>query len=180
MQNYGCCTADHFSITILALFDKARSDSYWKRLNSTPDPVTDKQHSDDTKVLSTNQPATIFFSYSHKDEELRDELTKHLSILERNGVISGWHDRRIAPGEEWANEIDEWMDTAQVILLLISSDFIASDYCWNIEVKRAMERHEAGEPCVIPIILRPVNWSSAPFGKLQALPQNAKPVATCG
>lgn len=146
-------------------------------VNRASDTSTGKEHSEKTQVSLTNQPVTIFFSYSHKDEELRDELAKHLSILERNGVIAGWHDRRIVPGEEWANEIDQWIDAAQVILLLISSDFIASDYCWNIEVKRAMERHETGEACVIPIILRPVNWSRAPFGKLQALPKNAKPVA---
>ena len=146
------------------------------QFNRTPDAVVGKQPKDNTEVSLTNQPVTIFFSYSHRDEELRDELAKHLSILERNGVITGWHDRRIFPGEERANEIDEWMNSAQVILLLISSDFIASDYCWNIEVKRAMERHEAGEAIVIPIILRPVSWENAPFGRLQALPKNAQPV----
>lgn len=146
------------------------------QFNRVPNPVADERPGHETPVSPTNQPVTIFFSYSHKDEELRDELAKHLSILERNGIIAGWHDRRIVPGEEWANEIDEWMDTAQVILLLISSDFIASDYCWNIEVKRAMERHETGEAIVIPIILRPVSWENAPFGRLQALPKNAQPV----
>lgn len=123
-------------------------------------------------------PISVFFSYSHKDEELRDELAKHLSVLERNGVIASWHDRKIVPGQEWAGEIDEWMNAAQVILLLVSSDFIASDYCWNIEVKRAIERHAAGEARVVPVILRPTSWEAAPFGKLQALPKNAKPVTS--
>ena len=63
-------------------------------------------------------------------------------------------------------------------MLLISSDFIASDYCWNVEVKRAMERHEAREACVVPVVLRPVNWKAAPFGKLEALPKDAKPVTS--
>lgn len=120
----------------------------------------------------------IFFSYSHKDEDLRDELATHLSILERNGIISGWHDRLIEAGEEWENHIDERMNSARVVLLLVSSDFIASNYCWNVEVKRAMERHKEGEACVVPVILRPVNWRTAPFGKLQALPKDAKPVTT--
>lgn len=123
-------------------------------------------------------PVKVFFSYSHKDEELRDELANHLSILEKNNIIKGWHDRRIIPGQQRVDEIDDWMNTAQIILLLISSDFIASDYCWNIEVKRTMERHEAGEACVIPIILRPVNWRTAPFGQLQALPKDALPVTS--
>jgi len=118
----------------------------------------------------------IFFSYAHEDEGLRDELEKHLSILKRQGVISGWHDRRIGAGREWEREIDAHLNTAQVILLLISPDFIASEYCWDVEVKRAMKRHEVGEARVIPVILRPVVWEGAPFGKLKALPTDAKPV----
>ncbi len=121
----------------------------------------------------------VFFSYSHKDEELRDEMAKHLTILKRQGVITTWHDREISAGTEWAGAIDDHMNTAQVILLLISPDFLASDYCWDIELKRAMERHEAREARVIPVILRPVdNWYEAPFGKLQAFPTNGKPVTT--
>jgi tetratricopeptide (TPR) repeat protein len=118
----------------------------------------------------------VFFSYAHEDEELRDELEKHLSILKRQGVITSWHDRKIGAGKEWEGEIDIHLNMAHVILLLISPDFIASDYCWDIEVKRAMERHEAKEARVIPVILRPVDWKGAPFSKLQALPKDAKPV----
>ena len=94
----------------------------------------------------------LFYSYPHRDEELRNELDKHLSILKRQGVIDGWHDRRILAGKEWEGEIDEHLNTAHVVLLLISSDFIASDYCYDVEMKRAMERHEAGEALVIPIL----------------------------
>jgi formylglycine-generating enzyme required for sulfatase activity len=118
----------------------------------------------------------VFFSYSHKDVELRDELEKHLSILKRQGVIESWHDRRIGAGREWKGDIDKHLNTADVILLLISADFLASDYCYDVEMERAMERHEAGEARVIPVILRPVDWKGAPFGKLQALPRDAKPV----
>ena len=121
-------------------------------------------------------PIEVFFAYSHKDEKLRDELAKHLSILERQAVIAGWHDRKIVAGEEWDREISQHLNTAQAILLLVSSDFIASDYCWDVEVERAMQRHEAGDACVIPVILRPVNWRNTPFGKLQALPKDAKPI----
>jgi hypothetical protein len=120
----------------------------------------------------------VFFSYSHKDEELRDEMAKHLSILKREGVITEWYDRDIEVGDEWAKKIDEHLNSAQLILLLISSDFLASDYCYDIEMKRAMERHAAGEALVMPVILRPVVWQSAPFGKVQAYPKNAKPVTT--
>ncbi|KAM3112737.1 TIR domain-containing protein [Phormidesmis sp. 146-33] len=120
----------------------------------------------------------VFFSYAHRDEGLRDELASHLAGLKRQGVISAWHDRQIGAGTEWANQIDENLGTADIILLLVSSAFINSNYCWGIELKRAMQRHEAKEACVIPIILRPVDWQNAPFSKLQALPKNAKPITT--
>lgn len=124
------------------------------------------------------EPIEVFFSYSHKDEALRDELEKHLTILKRQGVITAWHDRGIVAGEEWEGEIDEHLNSALVILLLVSADFLASNYCYEIEMMRAMERHEAGEARVIPVILRPCAWKGADFGKLQALPKDAKPVAS--
>ena len=120
----------------------------------------------------------LFYSYAHEDEQLRDELSKHLSILQRQGILSAWHDREITAGSEWKGEIDAHLESAQVILLLISADFLASDYCYDVEMKRALERHERNEAIVIPIILRPVSWSGAPFAKLQALPKDAKPVTT--
>jgi inactive STAND/TIR domain len=118
----------------------------------------------------------LFYSYSHKDEDLRNELEKHLCILQRRGLITYWHDRRIGAGKEWEEEISSHLESAQLILLLISADFIASDYCYSVEMKRALQRHEAGEAHIIPIILRPVDWVEAPFSKLQILPTDAKPV----
>ncbi len=120
----------------------------------------------------------VFYSYSHQDEELRDELAKHLALLRRQGLITEWHDRRIGPGTEWERQIDTHLNEADIILFLVSSDFIASDYCYDIELNRAMERYESREACVIPIILRPVDWAGTPFAKLQALPRDAKPVAS--
>ncbi len=122
-------------------------------------------------------PVTVFYSYAHEDEPLRDKLNKHLKLLEGNGVISSWHDRSIGAGREWKNQISEYLESAQIILLLISADFLASDYINDVELKRAMERHESGEARVIPIILRDADWQIAEFSKLQALPKNAKPVS---
>src|SRR5437764_7463535 len=118
----------------------------------------------------------IFYSYAHEDEALRKELEKHLASLRHQGYITGWHDRMISGGTEWEHEIDSHLNTAGIILLLISSSFIASKYCYSIEMKRALERHEAKEARVIPIILRPVYWKNMPFGKLQVLPTEGKPV----
>src|SRR5450759_1021078 len=120
----------------------------------------------------------IFFSYAHEDEPLRKELEKQLSFLKWQGLISGWNDRDIKAGEEWAYEIDRHLNSAHIILLLVSPDFMASDYCYSIEMKRALERHEAGEARVIPIILKPVDWTGSPFSKLQVLPRNRKPVTS--
>lgn len=121
-------------------------------------------------------PIEVFFSYAHEDELLRNKLANHLKVFERQKIISGWYDRQITAGSAWAGQIDEHLNTAQVILLLISDDFLASDYCYDTEMQRALERHSNGEARVIPIILRPCAWESAPFGKLQALPKYAWPV----
>lgn len=123
-------------------------------------------------------PLTVFFSYAHEDETLRNELEKHLRLMERQGLIAGWHDRDITAGQEWATEIDTHLDTADIILLLVSADFLASDYCMSVEMDRAMARHSSGEAIVIPIILRAVDWQSAPFGALQALPTHAKAITS--
>lgn len=118
----------------------------------------------------------VFFSYSHVDERYRNELEKHLKTLQRQGLIESWHDRRVAPGEDWANRIDEELRRADIILLLVSSDFISSDYCYELEMREALARHEREEAVVIPVILRPCHWTGLPFGKLQAATQGAKPV----
>ena len=120
----------------------------------------------------------VFYSYAHKDEKLRNKLETQLSLLKQQGHITNWHDRKIGAGKEWANEINEHLNAADIILLLVSPDFLASNYCYSIEMKRALERHEAGDATVIPIILRKVYWQGAPIGMLQALPKDAKPVTS--
>ncbi len=124
----------------------------------------------------STSPVEVFYSYAHEDEKLRDKLDNHLTLLQREGLISEWHDRQIEAGDDWESEINAHLDSAQVILLLVSDDFIASDYCYSVEMERALERHEDGEVLVIPIILRPVDWETSPFGKLQALPKDGKAV----
>jgi hypothetical protein len=120
--------------------------------------------------------ASLFFSYSHKDEDLRNELEVHLSGLKRQGVISTWHDRRITSGREFGSDIDRNLDAADVILLLVSPDFIDSDYCYEKEMQRALQRHHSGSARVIPVILRPCDWHDLPFGILLATPTDGKPV----
>src|SRR6266436_6409019 len=122
-------------------------------------------------------PINIFFSYAHEDEASLNKLQKHLRPLYREGLIDlMWHDRNISAGTEWEQEIDTYLNKAQVILLLISSDFMASDYCYSKEMTRSIERHDQQEARVIPVILRHAQWKKTPIGKLQALPTDGKPV----
>lgn len=125
-------------------------------------------------------PVEIFYSYAHEDEALRQELENHLSLLKRQGVITDWHDRKILPGDEWKGQIDQHLTSARIVLLLVSQHFIASDYCYDREMIWALERQEGGATRVIPIILSPIEdgWRTAPFGTLQALPKDAKPITT--
>ena len=120
----------------------------------------------------------LFISYAHEDELLKNQLIKHLALLQNQGFVTEWHDRDISAGADWAYEINSHLNTAHVILLLVSADFLASKYCYSIEMKRALERHQAKETSVIPIILRPVDWHEAPFSHLQPLPTEGKPVTS--
>ena len=118
----------------------------------------------------------VFISYAHEDHAYLKELEKHLANLKRQNIISSWYDGDINPGTEWESQILGKLNTAQIILLLVSADFINSDFCYGIELQQALARHDDGKARVIPIIVRPVDWKGAPFAKLQALPTSAKPV----
>jgi predicted negative regulator of RcsB-dependent stress response len=120
-------------------------------------------------------PVKIFFCYAHEDELLLNKLKSHLIPLQRQGLIDVWHDRDISAGTDWEQQIKGHLNAAQIILLLVSPDFMVSDYCYGIEMQRALERHEWGEARVIPIILRHVYWQGV-LGKLQALPTDARPI----
>lgn len=140
------------------------------------DSIQEHQQSQTTRSEPQSNGTKVFYAYSHKDEDLREELGKHLAPLRQEDAIIDWYDRKISAGKEWEGEIDKHLNTARIILLLISSDFINSDYCYDVEMERALERHEAEEARAIPVILRPVDWERAPFGKLLALPTDGKPV----
>ena len=121
----------------------------------------------------------IFISYAHEDDDLRERLRAHLSQLERDGLVEAWDDREIPAGSEWEDRIDERLEDDDIILLLVSADFIHSDFCYGKEMKRAIERHKAKDDraIVIPVILRKCDWKTAPFGSFQALPRDGKPIS---
>jgi internalin A len=125
-------------------------------------------------------PVRLALSYAHQDEELRDRLATYLKLLERQGMIRSWHDRKVMPGQEWKEAIDESFRQADLILLLVSANFLSSDYCYEGEMRMMLERHEKGEARVVPVILRPCDWRNSPFGRLQALPKGGWPVTSWG
>jgi len=125
------------------------------------------------------QPTTTFISYAHKDEPLRAELDTHLKPLVRTGELDAWHDRSITPGEKWEGQINDNLQRADIVLLLLSPDFIASDYCHK-EMEIALQREAAGQTRVVPIVARPCGWQHIPVHANQALPKDGRPVADAG
>jgi CheY-like chemotaxis protein len=128
-------------------------------------------------------PVTLFYSYAHEDEGLRDELQGHLKILERRGLLAPWHDRKIVAGHDWSRDIDVHLRSAELVLLLISKDFIESDYIMGTELGAAMQRHAAQQTVVVPIVVRavdldPEDSEDLPFLKLQGLPTSLRPVTS--
>ena len=107
---------------------------------------------------------------------LLEQLEHHLGMLQRGGAITTWHRRQITAGSDWKIELDQHLNTASLILLLISPDFLASDYLYGVELQRAMQRHDNHEARVIPIVVRPCDWEGAPFARLQVIPRNGKAI----
>lgn len=130
--------------------------------------------------LEAGKGVLVFFSYAHQDKWWRDELEKHLSNLKYRGLISTWYDQDIVAGEEWDQQTEKYLNTAQIVLLLISADFMASPSCYGKEMQRALERHELKEADVLPILLRAVHYQDAPFAKLRMLPASRIPLKHWG
>lgn len=120
----------------------------------------------------------MFISYSHKDDEWRKKLDAHLSLLKRQGLLDVWHDRCLRGGEDWAKSIDDQLRSADLVLLLVSADFMKSDYCFGLEMETALAQDEHGRSFVVPILLRACDWETAPFARCQGFPRDNQPVAT--
>jgi len=124
----------------------------------------------------TRRPPRLFYSYAHEDAGLREELAKHLRVLERKRIIESWYDNMIAPGMEWSTEVANQLEKADIVILLVSADFLDSDYCYTVEMRRALERHKTGDVCVIPVILRSALWEESPLANLKDLPKDGRAV----
>jgi hypothetical protein len=120
----------------------------------------------------------MFISYSSTDEKLKTQLEAHLAALKHQGLLETWEFRKLQPGVDWQSTIRSELESAEIIILLVSADFLASEYCWHVEMMRALERHERNECRVVPLIVRECDWQGTPLGEIQALPDNGKPVVT--
>ena len=140
--------------------------------------AADQSYEKERETGGLKEAVRVVFSYAHKDEELRDRLGVHIRVLERRRLIRVWYDREIKPGEKWADIIDDNFKRADLIFLLVSADFLDSDYCYQMEMQTALEREKNGEAQVVPIILEDCLWREAPFGYLQALPKDGKSVTS--
>lgn len=124
-----------------------------------------------------NKPIKLFISYSHKNASDRERFEVHLAVPIRQGLVEVWHDRMIIAGADWGGTIDEHLNSADIIVFLVSADFVASAYVWDCELARALERHDRDEAVIVPIIVAPVYWKGAPFGRLKMLPPDARPIS---
>jgi TIR domain/HEAT repeats len=120
----------------------------------------------------------VFYSYSHKDAELRERLGTYLAPLAHQKKIAEWHDRKIEPGADWETEINSHLESANLILLLVSADFLASEYCFGVEVEKALIRLKRGEAKVVPVLLKPCLWKESPFSELQIIPRDARAITS--
>ncbi|HZS03899.1 MAG TPA: TIR domain-containing protein [Blastocatellia bacterium] len=132
----------------------------------------------DQSAAKSGASVRLYISYSHKDEMFLDELNTHLKLLQRMGLIKIWSDRRIEMGESWKEQLDQQLEQAQIILLLVSADYLASDFAHDVEMKYALEKHYSGEAVAIPVLLRPTAWQESPLASIQALPPNGRPIST--
>lgn len=179
-----CLTSKLLALHISTFWSFERSVQALRETGEFPQRIAGHERSSSGATGSSDGPTAgsakveLFFIYSHKDQGLRKELDNHLSLLKRQKVISSWYDGCIVPGQDWETQILEHVKSARVILLLVSADFLASDYCYREEMSVALARHQAGRTRVIPVILRACDWSAAPFGQIQSLPTNAEPVTS--
>ncbi|MCI2077159.1 MAG: toll/interleukin-1 receptor domain-containing protein [Acetobacter peroxydans] len=126
---------------------------------------------------SNSKEISIFFSYSHHDEQWRDKIEGHLSVLKRQKIITIWHDRKIVPGENVDCSIKEALSKADIILPLLSSHFLNSDYCYTKEMEEAISRCQEGKAHIVPIILKDCDWRHSPLGSILAVPRDGMPIS---
>jgi hypothetical protein len=122
------------------------------------------------------KPARVFVSYSHKDQRFLFALEEQLKLLQRKGYLCWWTDQKIVLGDDWRIAIGDNLEEADVILLLVSIHFLASDFCWEVELARAIERHHDGTARVIPIFVRSCRWQKTPIEGLQGVPTGGRAV----
>ena len=140
------------------------------------DPVVNVTRAAPPHTVIPSKPCDVFLSYSHDDESLMTLVRQHLALYDRQGQIRKWWDRKLLPGTLLDGAIESHLSSSDIILLFVSSSFLDSDYCYDVEMQQALRQHDVGRSVVIPIILRHCGWHKAPFGNLLALPTDGRPL----
>ena len=165
----------------IAVLEEAVADtnSLTKSYQNFYDILDDRRNVWNLLTKNGNKPLKVFISYSQKDKALHDELLKHMMPLTRSGKISIWSDVMLVPGvESWDDAIKKQLQSSDILLLLISADYLASEYVWDVEMRIALERHKKEDALLIPVILRPCHWQDTPFAGIQSLPIEGKPITS--
>jgi hypothetical protein len=119
-----------------------------------------------------------FFSYAHEDVDVIANLQKHLAPLRHEEIVEFWYDRDLVAGENWDDAITSRLEDADIVIVIVSSDFVSSEYAYGKELSRALELHERGQLRVVPVIARNCRWQNLPIGRLQALPESGRPITS--
>ncbi|MEA5447565.1 toll/interleukin-1 receptor domain-containing protein [Leptolyngbya sp. CCNP1308] len=154
------------------------SDKLWQIITTIQNRCNFYNYEIFQSIIPQGSTISLYFSYAPADEVLQAQLANHLTLLERQGVITSWSQRQTLPGDDRDQIVNQQLNTADIILLLISANSLADDTCYDLEIQRAIERYQAGKARVIPILLRPVDWAGLPFSQLEVLPKNHQPVTT--
>ena len=149
----------------------------FKKYSNLNNGITPFRIKEESGYMTEEKKIKVFLSYSHADEQYKNELDKHLAVQRKRGKIEIWNDRKIIAGKHIHDEIDNQLENADIIILLLSSDFFASDYCYSKEMKKALEMHEVGNNVIIPVIVRPCDWLDSPLKDIVALPEDGVPVS---
>jgi O-acetyl-ADP-ribose deacetylase (regulator of RNase III) len=160
-------------VLLKAKNETASAEGLSEQLRANSEKRTDAAARD---LIDRDPPLSVFISYAHADAHYREKLSQHLSTLKELGLVQDWHDRLITPGTDWDTDINGALDRADILVLLVSADFVSSGYIQSVELTRAFDRLEKGEVTVIPVLVRTVDLRGGRLDKLQRLPTGGKPI----
>lgn len=171
VERYG-----HYASTNNEVNSSAPAQPPWAAPAPPQAPAMAKVTTPAAPLPKPTRPYEIFISYAHEDEDLMNLVREQLVVFDRQGLIRKWWDRKLTAGRELDPEIRQKLAWSDIVILIVSASFLASDYCYDVEMKQALDQHASGRSVVVPVIARPCSWTVTPLGKLLALPTDGLPL----